>query len=71
MHLRFVSHLDSSCFYFADKVNVAEEGRTSVSNRILKTCNVEVCCIVLPVLLARSSVNIKKKKKCCRGNDKN
>ena len=27
MHLRFVSHRDSSCFHFADKVNVAEEGR--------------------------------------------
>ena len=27
VHLRFVSHPDSSCFYFADEVNVAEEGR--------------------------------------------
>ena len=45
-----------------------------LSNRILKTCNVEVCCTELPMLLARSTLNFKKKKKkkkCVQGDNKN
>ena len=47
------------------------KNKTSVSNRILKTCNVEVFCIVLSVLLARLTANFKKKNKSCWGNNKN
>ena len=42
----------------------------SIIDRIFKICNAVVYCVVLPVLLASSTVNFKKKKSC-RGNNKN
>ena len=49
-----------------------KKNKISVINRIFKICNADVYCVVLPVLLASSTVNFKKKKKkSCRGNNKN
>ena len=49
-----------------------KRNKISIIDRIFKICNAEVYCVVLPVLLASSTVNFKKKKKkSCRGNNKN
>ena len=49
-----------------------KRNKISIINRIFKICNAEVYCVVLPVLLASSTVNFKKKKKkSCRGNNMN
>ena len=40
-----------------------KKNKVSIINRILKTCNTEVYCIVLPVIFVRSTINFKKKKK--------
>ena len=48
-----------------------KRNKISIINRIFKICKAEVYCVVLPVLLASSTVNFKKKNKSCRGNNKN
>ena len=40
-----------------------KKNKISIITRILKSCNAEVYCIVLPALVARSTVNFKKNKK--------
>ena len=39
-----------------------KKNKISVINRIFKICNAVVYCVVLPVLLASSTVNFKKNK---------
>ena len=43
-----------------------KENKINISNRKLETWDVEVCCIVLPVLLGRKIVSVDLKKKSCK-----
>lgn len=43
-----------------------KENKINIRNRKWETWNVEVCCIVLPVLLGRRIVSVDLKKKSCK-----